>query len=165
MKISVKDAFSSYTYRKEYDVEFTQDQFSDFPDGSVCKGITARVTVSSESGVVTCKISVSSVFETTCSRCVKQFDMPLEFTTEKIIRREQDEDFEDVIYADPGLFIDITEEIRTQIFFEFPTKPLCKEDCKGLCSVCGCDLNVQSCSCDNRTIDPRLAVLNKLIDK
>lgn len=164
MKIFVKDAFSSYTYKKEYEIKLTSEDLLDFPKDFDCDEVNARVIISSESGTVTCEMSVRAVFNATCGRCLKEFEMPLEFTTKKLIRREDNEDFEDVIYADAGFFVDIAEEIRTQIFFEFPTKPLCKEDCKGLCPVCGCDLNEQSCSCDIRTTDPRLAVLKKLID-
>ena len=165
MKISVKDAFSSYTYRKEYDLKLVKENLTDFPDDFVCDEVNSHITVTSESGAVTCEITVSAVFDAVCGRCLEVFPMPLEFTTKKLVRYEQDEDFEDVIYTDAGYFIDLAEEIRAQIFFEFPTKPLCKQDCKGLCPVCGCNLNTQSCSCDIRTTDPRLAVLKKLIDK
>ncbi len=165
MKISVRDAFASHTYHKEYDFEFTKNDLVDFPYESECDVVKAHVIISSESGVVTCEVAVESQFETCCSRCLKQFSMPVNFKTKKIVRRDETEDFEDVIYSDSGLCIDITEEIRTQIYFEFPAKPLCTEDCKGLCPVCGCDLNTESCSCDIRTTDPRLAVLKKLIDK
>lgn len=164
MKISVKDAFTSYTYNKIYDFKFSTEQFDDLPASCVGEGVNAKVTVSSESGVVTCTICVNVVFEAFCSRCLKSFEMPLSFEVKKLVRCEMAEDFDDVIYTDAGYFIDITEEIRTQIYFEFPTKPLCIEDCKGLCPVCGCDLNVKSCSCDIKTVDPRLAVLKNLFD-
>ena len=165
MKISVRDAFASDTYHKEYDLKLTLEELSDFPNGAACDEVLSHVVISSESGVVTCEISVSAEFETVCSRCVKCFKMPLSFKSKKLVRRDAEEDFEDVIYSDSGLCIDIVEEIRMQIYFEFPAKPLCSEDCKGLCPVCGCDLNTESCSCDIRTIDPRLAVLKNLFDK
>lgn len=43
--------------------------------------------------------------------------------------------------------IDLTHEIEEQIAMEIPLKPLCSEECKGLCHVCGIDLNTSSCSC------------------
>ena len=164
MKISVKDAFASHTYLKEYVFSFNSEDFSDLPETPENGKIQAKVIVSSQSGVVTLEMSVSAIFISQCGRCLKDFRMPFEFCTKKLVRRETEEDFEDVIYTDAGMFVDITEEIRTQIYFEFPTKPLCDEDCKGLCPVCGCDLNEKSCSCDSRTIDPRLAVLKNLFD-
>ena len=44
-------------------------------------------------------------------------------------------------------------------------KDLCKEDCKGLCPKCGCDLNEKECSCTTKEIDPRWAVLKNFKPK
>lgn len=165
MKLSVREAFASYTYNKDYEYTLTKEQLGDFPADSECDEVYAKVNVSSQSGVVTCRISVRAEFMTFCSRCLCPVKIPFDVTVDKLVRREENEDFEDVIYADGSLAIDIVEEIRMLIYFEFPTKPLCSEDCKGLCPVCGCNLNEQSCSCDIRTVDPRLAVLKNLIDK
>jgi uncharacterized protein len=43
-------------------------------------------------------------------------------------------------------------------------KPLCRDGCKGLCPVCGANLNVTTCGCDTRWADPRLAPLKALLD-
>lgn len=162
MKICVRDAFSSFSYHKEYELEVVP---ADFPHGVTTDVVKAHVTVSSLEGVVTCATAISADFTAECSRCLKQFTLPFESSVKKIVRRDAAEDFEDVICTDSSMCIDIDEEIRTQIYFEFPAIPLCSEDCKGLCPVCGCDLNVKSCSCDIRTTDPRLAVLKNLFDK
>lgn len=60
--------------------------------------------------------------------------------------------------------LDLDELMRADILLELPTKFLCKEDCKGLCPVCGKNLNEGSCDCNLHQIDPRLEVLKKLID-
>lgn len=165
MKLSLRDAFASYSYHKEYELELSSVQLDDFPLNASTDLVKVHVVISSESGVVTCEITLSAVFDTVCSRCAKTFSLPFETTVKKLVRRSQTDDFEDVIYTDSSLSVDIIEEIRTLIYFEFPAKPLCSEDCKGLCPVCGCDLNTDRCSCDIRTVDPRLAVLKNLFDK
>jgi len=43
-----------------------------------------------------------------------------------------------------------------------PMKPLCREECKGICSSCGTDLNAGPCECKKQEVDPRLAPLQKL---
>lgn len=164
MKICVRDAFTSHSYNKEYSFRFTAAELAELPDGAKTEYADVKMTVSSESGTVTCETEIKANFKTFCSRCLKDIDLPLEIRSKRLIRKEQDE-FEDVIYVDAGYCFDAAEEVRVQINFEFPAKPLCSEDCKGLCPVCGCDLNSSSCSCDIRTTDPRLAVLKKLIDK
>ncbi|MGB9809870.1 MAG: YceD family protein, partial [Caldanaerobacter sp.] len=49
------------------------------------------------------------------------------------------------------------------VILSLPMKFLCKEDCKGLCPICGTNLNYGSCSCKREDIDPRLEVLSKLL--
>jgi len=54
------------------------------------------------------------------------------------------------------------EIAREQVLMALPMKPLCREDCLGLCPQCGRDRNVSECSCDTRPVDPRLEVLKSL---
>ena len=43
--------------------------------------------------------------------------------------------------------IDLTEPIREDVLMAIPSKPLCRDACKGLCPQCGQDLNVKECGC------------------
>lgn len=61
-----------------------------------------------------------------------------------------------------GKEIDLVEAIQEQILLSLPLRPLCREDCKGLCSRCGEDLNKAVCGCGGKAVDPRLAVLEGL---
>ena len=58
--------------------------------------------------------------------------------------------------------IDLTEAVQEQILLSLPLRPLCREDCKGLCPGCGEDLNKGACGCSGKAVDPRLAVLGNL---
>ena len=58
-----------------------------------------------------------------------------------------------------GQKVDLTSLMQETIVTELPLRLLCKEDCKGLCPKCGTDLNLGSCSCEHKEIDPRLAGL------
>jgi uncharacterized protein len=59
--------------------------------------------------------------------------------------------------------IDLSQMIWEQVYLALPMKPLCKEDCRGLCPQCGTNLNLSMCSCDRETVDPRLATLKTLL--
>lgn len=61
--------------------------------------------------------------------------------------------------------IETTDYIREQVLLHVPMKPLCNADCKGLCSVCGTDLNSESCDCVAEPNDPRWAGLKALKDQ
>lgn len=93
----------------------------------------------------------------TCSRCLAEFETDLvsEFTifyskaTEIALEEEvslTEEDLVSVPYD--GDYIDFTREIEEQILLEVPIKPLCREDCRGLCVSCGADLNAGECECN-----------------
>jgi uncharacterized protein len=58
--------------------------------------------------------------------------------------------------------VDLAPLFREQLILAVPYAPLCRVDCAGLCPVCGVDLNRETCSCDRRVIDPRLAALKDL---
>ena len=117
------------------------------------------------SGIVTADI------ELTCSRCLNQFKYPLTMNIE-----EEFFPTTDVVSGmaiplpdDPGSFtineqniLDLTEAVRQYALLAIPMKPLCREDCAGLCPTCGCNLNQLSCNCLTKPVDPRWAVLSRL---
>jgi uncharacterized protein len=58
--------------------------------------------------------------------------------------------------------IDLSPLIREQILLALPTRPLCQEDCRGLCPRCGANLNRVKCNCRTEWLDPRLDVLRTI---
>jgi uncharacterized protein len=71
-----------------------------------------------------------------------------------------DEDFGAAYYS--GDEIDLQQLIQERIYLALSMKPLCSEDCKGLCPVCGTNLNRGTCACDTHWEDPRLTALKAL---
>lgn len=78
-------------------------------------------------------------------------------------REVQDEDLDTSYYRDDQ--IDLNELLREQFYLELPMKPLCREDCKGLCPQCGTNRNTGTCTCTTEWEDPRLAALKGLVRK
>lgn len=66
------------------------------------------------------------------------------------------------LYIHDGNVIDLRPLVREQVVLSFPVQPLCKEDCAGLCQVCGKNRNVESCACQTSNLDPRFAILRQL---
>ena len=67
-----------------------------------------------------------------------------------------------------GARINLAELLEEQVYLGLPLKPLCRADCRGLCSRCGTNLNVEACECPERqdgtrTEDPRLLTLKTLL--
>ncbi len=86
-----------------------------------------------------------------CSRCLKPF--PYSFDIE-INKEIEEKDIEDLKH------FDLNQMLNEDIFMTVPIKPLCSEDCEGICPECGQNLNEEECGCETESIDPRLAKLN-----
>lgn len=95
-------------------------------------------------------ISCTKVF--TCDRCIEQ-------ATENQIHNFDEEISRTEIVDDS---IDITELVRDMLVVNQPIKNLCREDCKGLCPICGTNLNSGECNCERFSVDPRFAPLQNL---
>ncbi len=114
------------------------------------------------SGNLKCDVSV------TCCRCTKGFQKSLEkrfgvdYWPDPAV--EDGEEFE-LTYSDldVGFYrndeLDLSAVLGEQVLLEIPMKPVCREDCKGLCDQCGADLNEGECSCERTRVDPRMASL------
>jgi|SRR5882672_1580124 len=116
---------------------------------------------------------IGTIASVSCSRCVEIFDLPLDlhfdllYTSDKeeVPKRESrvDEDSVTVVHLD-GDRIDLDHLLEEQIYLGLPLKPLCRQDCRGLCARCGANLNQDACACDQQpTGDPRLLKLKGLL--
>ena len=100
-----------------------------------------------------------------CSRCLEPMSCDLEVPfSERYLAEGSESDDEDIVFYS-GDEIDIQDLIRESLLLAEPLTPVCKEECQGLCLVCGMNLNETTCSCDRTPVDPRLAVLNELLLK
>lgn len=101
-----------------------------------------------------------------CSRCGVPFSFMLSLPFAEIYisgEASQDLDGEQDKRHFTGDSIDITPEALRLLFAELPMKPMCREDCCGLCPQCGADLNGEGCSCAQNDIDPRWEKLRDLL--
>lgn len=109
-----------------------------------------------------------TTLELDCSRCVEPFQLPVEGLFElRYVPEEQNEgdgereitedDLTTAFYREGS--IDLIEMLREQFQLALPMKPLCSEACRGLCTVCGGNLNRTDCGHKPTWEDPRLATL------
>ena len=114
--------------------------------------------------------SVTAQMHYVCSRCLKEFDAALEVPIELVYRPAAEIDAEDTelqpAELDTGFYtddvIDMDEVSAEQVLLNVPMKPLCSEDCKGICPECGANRNEKDCGCGRKLTDPRLAALERL---
>ena len=127
--------------------------------------VQVRGSVSLRAGVVTLEFDVETILHLSCDRCLTEYEKPFSFHSVHTLVQEtnMDEVPEDYLVLPEGT-LDLDEVCEGDIFLELPSKFLCRPDCKGLCPICGKDLNEGQCQCDTKRIDPRLEVLKKLLD-
>jgi uncharacterized protein len=112
---------------------------------------------------------VGGAIEGNCSRCLKSYSFPLdqefEFALTPDTRSPKTKELnpgELGLSFYSGEAIDLAPLIREQVLLALPTRPLCAEDCRGLCPSCGIDLNEHSCRCVTPRGDARLAVFRDI---
>jgi uncharacterized protein len=105
----------------------------------------------------------------TCSRCLEDFaarvDAPVDV---RLVPKPSGADSVELGADDLDVDfyendeLDVTRVVANEATLALPMKPLCREDCRGLCRACGANRNVTPCTCDTRPPDPRLAALGDL---
>ena len=111
----------------------------------VSEPVVAQGTVRNTAGVLVMQGSLETTIHGVCDRCASEFDRKIEFPLE-------------------GDSADLDDIVRTVFVLNLDSKLLCREDCAGLCSRCGKNLNDGPCNC-RKELDPRFAALKQLLEK
>ena len=116
--------------------------------------------VRTERGIFVCG-ELQAKLQLVCSRCLVSFEKPvlLKIEEEYLSRAE-----ERAFAIDEHGEIELSEAVRQYMLLASPMKPLCREDCAGLCPVCGHNLNQGTCECPPGHIDPRFEPLACLMN-
>lgn len=143
------------------------------PDSSLKlaeRELVFKGTAENRDRVITVDGEIRCALQGSCDRCGEKVAIPIavafheSFTN--LSEKSRDEDVEEEgTHLFSGDEIDLLPYVEQAIFLSLPMKTLCREDCRGLCPICGTNLNENTCSCDKSPIDPRLAVLADLLNK
>ncbi|HYA93816.1 MAG TPA: DUF177 domain-containing protein [Thermodesulfobacteriota bacterium] len=128
-----------------------------------------KIEKAGRSVMITGRVEATLRFQ--CVRCLKEFSYPLSTTFELTLHPLKDapseeetelenEELESSFFE--GEEIHLSEIACEQIFLEIPYQPVCQEGCKGLCPVCGKDLNLSSCGCVKEEPASAFSALKKL---
>lgn len=110
-------------------------------------------------------LSLDYILDVPCDRCFEQTEVKESIIQRHVFVHELQDDKDVNLYIlVPGDQLNLDELVYADIMLNLPAKLLCGEDCKGLCPVCGQNLNYGSCQCASERIDPRLEALKQLLD-
>jgi uncharacterized protein len=152
---------------REYEIDDVVDITSD-GKGSRVKG-EVKLLRTQRSILAECALSTD--VELACSRCLSPFRYPLEVNFQEEFLPTVDlvsgvalppPEEAGTFTIDEHHILDLTEAVRQYALLAIPMKPLCREDCAGLCPSCGQNLNRGRCDCPVPSTDPRWSELMKL---
>lgn len=133
-----------------------------FTNAGIDDMVEFEVDVRSLSDGVVVRGHARSTADLTCTRCLTTWSQTAEVPIEAVFRRHPDEDG-DELPIDSGGWIDLGSVVHDEATLGLPERPLCKEDCLGLCPTCGTDLNVEPCEGHGDTIESPFAALRQLL--
>jgi uncharacterized protein len=144
----------------------------EYCDGAVPIPVEGDITlIRTDAGILTIA-DLDSTVAVTCSRCLEPAQIPLRIHVEEEYyptidvvtgARLPDPDELTPFVIDEHHILNLCEAARQQLVLAEPMQPLCKEDCAGLCPVCGRDRNVGACTCPESGTDARWVALGDLL--
>ena len=143
-------------------LDFSQVEFQGIHPFTEPVRVSGQITA--RAGVVELSARVAFTFSGRCDRCLAPFtrayDLPLKHILVTSLENEENDDY--ILLENYRL--DLDDLVLADMLLELPYKSLCREDCRGLCPLCGKDLNDGLCGCRSQSVDPRLEVLRQLLN-
>lgn len=165
MRLDLRDIIHIPGARKEFSYELDLGGFRFYGEHPFDRSVQVSGVVRNMAGALQLEGEAVTVLDTRCDRCLKPITVELREPVETLLAEElaNEEENDEIVLLDKGT-VDLDEIFTTACVLALSSRHLCREDCRGLCPTCGKDLNEGPCSC-GKELDPRLAVLAKLLDK
>ena len=111
-------------------------------------------------------LNIDYILHVPCDRCLEETVISKNVQLNHVLTHtlQGDED-DNVFILIKDYKLNLSELVYADVMLNLPVKLLCREDCRGLCSICGGNMNKSSCDCEAKIVDSRLAVLRQLLEK
>lgn len=170
MKIELKRTSEDFSERHELE-ESPQVLELEAESAVFEEPVKVELTIAKSQDQLICRGDVKTGVKLECSRCLGQYHHDLSSHLDFVVDLGGNPDGtkseeEGYFVADASsAFFEINDLVREAVILSVPFKPLCSENCKGLCPICGTDLNRSTCNCVKETVDPRWDQLRGLLKK
>lgn len=172
MSINISELLSIPSARKDYQVspKITALNLSHGISYPVSRKEDFVLTVRKEDDELTVSADTELTLIMPCDRCLADVHVTLPVHIDRQLQQKKKAELDSADESEnddehgfiEGSLLDADELIRDELILALPSKVLCKEDCKGLCSICGKNLNEGSCDCETDSRDPRMAAIADL---
>ena len=168
MLVNLSDVFASSDKEEKKEVSYEASSFVHM--GETVEVIDCPKVLLTFSAVEKGKIRITGVGEIhlrmNCSRCLEPVEQTVSFEIDRVVYapdRLDEETKEEQSFIE-NYSLNVEDLINDEILLSMPMKVLCKEDCKGICMVCGKNLNLGECGCDRFVPDPRMAAIKDIFE-
>lgn len=158
MYLELDAVFNSEGERIQFEYEFSID------DENIVTPVKVSGSVFNKTGIVHLKADAKFDYSTSCAKCNKPLLKHATVPVRHVLLNHAESDDNDEFIVLDGMRLELDMLVSEDIYLSIPSRFLCKDDCKGLCSICGADLNVTECNCSGPT-DSRWDALKELINE
>lgn len=150
MALNIKQVYESAAESLEFDLDIPEDRLAEIKRYSL-KDFHISGGVYNRSGIVSLKYRAVFTLDAECDRCLKPIEKKFDCRFKHLLLRQSDSDSDDDEYiVTCGDILELEDIAVQDALLQLPAKLLCREDCKGLCIVCGADLNLGDCGCGSK---------------
>ena len=153
---------------EEVSIELTsfESRLGDFP--ILQKSPVVLTITNQENKTLFIRGAVDVTLSIPCGRCLEEVPTQICFDIDKKL------DINDSVLSDDemeendyliGFELDVDKLVYAEILVNWPMRVLCKDDCEGICKVCGANLNKGDCGCQRTELDPRMAAIQDIFSK
>ena len=153
---------------EEVSIELTsfESRLGDFP--ILQKSPVALTITNQENKTLFIRGAVDVTLSIPCGRCLEEVPTQICFDIDKKLDINEsvllDDEMEENDYL-IGFELDVDKLVYAEILVNWPMRVLCKDDCEGICKVCGANLNKGDCGCQRTELDPRMAAIQDIFSK
>ncbi|MDO4771995.1 MAG: DUF177 domain-containing protein [Bacillota bacterium] len=124
---------------------------------TACEPIFCKGSVVSYGDTLALKATYEVELHKLCDRCLIAYDESIEGVLQRTVSKEAKDGLDNIEAGDGN--VNLHDILSDELMTVVSSQSLCDEDCKGLCTECGIDLNEESCECHKNDIDPRFRAL------
>ena len=153
---------------EEVSIELTsfESRLGDFP--IMQKSPVVLTITNQENKTLFIRGAVDVTLSIPCGRCLEEVPTQICFDIDKKLDINDsvltDDEMEENDYL-IGFELDVDKLVYAEILVNWPMRVLCKDDCEGICKVCGANLNKGDCGCQRTELDPRMAAIQDIFSK
>lgn len=146
MTADLRQVFNIIGERKEFNFEIPHTELEQLCGYNFADTVAVSGCFYNRADVVHMDYSVKFTLNIECDRCLKKLEREYSFEFQHVVVNSLNSDNSEYIVTE-NYRVDVNEIALSDLLLELPTKLLCCDDCRGLCPVCGSDLNESECDC------------------